>query len=66
MPMTRAPKAMMLELLCCLDKRAVYGSLHTQARMPCTLLAASEMPTPVPQISTPPSTSPAATSLATR
>ena len=29
---------------------AVYGSLHTTARIPFTLFAASEIPAPVPQI----------------
>ena len=37
------------------------GSEQTAARTPFTLFAAMEIPTPVPQISTPPSTSPAAT-----
>ena len=42
-------------------KRQVYGSLHTQARMPFTLFAAKEIPTPVPQIAIPRSASPEAT-----
>ena len=57
--------SMMLELLCCFESCAEYGSEQTQARMPLTLLAARLMPTPVPQIRTPPSTSPAATIFAT-
>ena len=56
---------MILELLCCFDNFALYGSLHTHALIPLTLLAASEIPTPVPQIKTPQSTSPLTTAFAT-
>ena len=65
MPITLAPKAIILVLLCCLDNLALYGSLHTQALIPLTLLAESEIPTPVPQIKTPQSTSPLTMALAT-
>ena len=60
-PITLAPNARMLVLLCCLESLAVYGSLQTTARIPSTLLAAREIPTPVPQIRIPRSTSPCAT-----
>ena len=53
-PTTRAPTDTMLDALCSRDNLAVYGSEHTTARAPGTLLAAIEMPTPVPQASRPP------------
>ena len=64
-PTTLAPKANMFVLLCCLDKSALYGSLQVTQRIPLTLLAARESPTPVPQITIPLSTSPLTTAFAT-
>ena len=60
-PITRAPNAITFALLCSFAILAVYGSLHTTARIPFTLLAASEIPAPVPHIAIPCSTSPLAT-----
>ena len=59
-PITRAPNARILVLLCCLESFAEYGSEQTTARTPFTLFAAREIPTPVPQIRIPRSTSHAA------
>ena len=49
----------------CFTRRAVAVSEQTAARIPLTLLAAIEIPTPVPHISIPQSNSPDATALAT-
>ena len=57
-PTTNAPKAMICEPLFSRVWRAVNGSEQTAARMPRTLFAEIEMPIPVPQMSTPRSTSP--------
>ena len=56
----------MLLSLCLRESWAEYGSLHTTQRMPGTLFAAREMPTPVPQMTMPRSHSPLATALAAR
>jgi len=64
-PTILAPNAMMFALLCSFVSLADTGSLTTAARTPFTLLAAMEIPIPVPQIKTPASTSPLATALPT-
>ena len=65
-PITRAPTASILVSLWRRDSSAEYGSLHTTQRIPLTLLAASDIPTPVPQIKIPRSHSPLVTALAAR
>ena len=52
-PITRAPNAITFALLCSFAIFAVYGSLHTTARIPFTLFAAREIPAQVPQIAIP-------------
>ena len=52
-PTMRAPKAIMLQSLWARHSLALTGSDTQAQRMPCTLFAAMEMPTPVPQITMP-------------
>lgn len=52
-PVTLSPKQIMLELLCSFVALAVKQSPTTAALIPGILLAAMDMPTPVPQQSIP-------------
>ena len=52
-PITLAPKAMILALLCCFVSLAEYSFVTKAARIPGILFAAIEIPIPVPQIKIP-------------
>ena len=60
-PVTRPPSAHMFALLCARHISALKQSDSSAQRMPGILFAASDMPMPVPQISTPSAHSPEAT-----
>ena len=61
----RAPSARTFASLCCRDSRAASTSETTAARTPATLLAAIDMPMPLPQTRIPRSQRPFATASAT-
>ena len=63
--MTLEPKAITFALLCNLEYLALYVSEQIHARIPFTLLHAIPIPTPVPQIAIPRSTSPFITAIDT-
>lgn len=64
-PITLAPIARILASLCSLVACALNVSWHSAARIPFILLAAIDMPIPVPHISIPLSHSPDTIALAT-
>ena len=57
----RAPRGDHVASLCARDKRADSTSVTTAARTPCTLLAAIDMPMPLPQTRIPQSWRPLTT-----